>query len=68
MNVCKSATCKTEYLQVQLIEYVVVSEGEDADEVMMETGKYWQAQFITSIHGLNNMNEWYALKRRGYRK
>ena len=33
LNVCKSATCKTEYLQVQLIEHVFVREGEDADKV-----------------------------------
>ena len=32
--VCKSATCKTEYLQVQLIEHVLVREGEDADKVL----------------------------------
>ena len=34
LNVYKSATCKTEYLQVQLIEHVLVSEGEDADKVL----------------------------------
>ena len=68
LNVCKSATCKTEYLQVQLIEHVLVREGEDADKVLWETEKYWQAQLFTLTHGLNNMNEWYALNRRGYRK
>ena len=35
-NVCKSAKCKTEYLQVQLIEHVLVTEGEDADKVLWE--------------------------------
>ena len=34
LNVYKSATCKTEYLQVQLIEHVLVREGEDADKVL----------------------------------
>ena len=68
LNVCKSATCKTEYLQVQLIEHVLVREGEDADKVLWEREKYWQAQLFTLTHGLNNMNEWYALNRRGYRK
>ena len=66
--VCKSATCKTEYLQVQLIEHVLVREGEDADKVLWEREKYWQVQLYTLKHGLNNMNEWYALNRRGYRK
>ena len=34
LNVCKSMTCKTEYLQVQLIEHVFVIESEDVDEVL----------------------------------
>ena len=38
LNVCKSATCKIEYLQVQLIEHVFVREGEDVDKVY-EKGK-----------------------------
>ena len=68
LNVCKSATSKTEYLQVQLIEHVLVREGKDADKVFWEREKYWQAQPFTLTHGLNNMNEWCALNRRGYRK
>ena len=67
-NVCKSATCKTEYLQVKLIEYVFVREGEDVDKVLWEMKKYWQAQLFTLTHGLNNMNEWYALNKGGCRK
>ena len=68
LHVCKSATCKTEYLEEQLIEHVFVREGEDADKVFWERKKYWQAQLFTLTHGLNNMNEWYALNRRSYRK
>ena len=68
LNVCKSATCKTEYLQGQLIERVLVREGEDADKVLWEREKYWQAQLFTLKHGLNNINEWYALNRQGYSK
>ena len=55
-------------MQVQLIEHVFVREGKDADKVLWETGKYWQAQLFTLTHELNNMNEWYALNRRGYGK
>ena len=58
LNLCKSATCKTEYLQVQLIEYVFVREGEDVGKVLWEKEKYCQAQLFTLIHELNNMNEW----------
>ena len=54
--VCKSATFKTEYLQVQVIEHVLVREGEDANKVLWERGKYWQAQLFTLTHALNNMN------------
>ena len=67
-NGCKSATCKTKYLQVQLIEHVCIREGEDAAKVLWERKKYWQVQLFTLTHGLNNMNEQYAFKRRGYRK
>ena len=67
LNVCKSATCKTKYLQVQLIAIVFVREGEDADKVLWEREKYWQARLFTLTHGLN-MNDWYALNRQGYRK
>ena len=58
LNLCKSATCKTEYLQVQLIEYVFVREGEDVGKVLWEKEKYCQAQLFTLTHELNNMNEW----------
>ena len=53
---------------MQLIEHVFVREGEDADKVLWERKKYCQTQLFTLTHGLNNMNEWYALNRRGYRK
>ena len=68
LDVCKSATCKTEYLQVQFIENVLIREGEDTDKVLWEREKYWQAQLFTLTHELNNMSKWCALNRRGYIK
>ena len=68
LNVCKSAICKTEYLQVQLIEQVFARKGEDIDKILWEREKYWQAQLFTLTHGLNSISEWYAINRRGYRK
>ena len=53
---------------MQLIEHVLVREDEDGDKVLWESKRYWQAQCFTLTHELNNMNEWYALNRRGYRK
>ena len=52
---------------MQLIEHILVRDGEDADKVLCERKKYWQVQLFTLTHGLYNMNEWYALNRRGYR-
>ena len=51
-----------------LIEHVFVREGENAEKVLWEREKYWQGQLFTLTHGLNIMNEWYALNRRGFRK
>ena len=51
---------------MHLIEHVFVREVEDVDKVLWDREKYWQVQLLTQ--GLNNMNEWYALNRRGYRK
>ena len=53
---------------MELIEHVLLREGEDADKVLWEAEKYWQAQLFTLTHGLNHMNEWHALNRRGCRK
>ena len=58
LNVYKSATFQTEYLQVQLIEHIFVKEGEDADKL------YGKEKNILT-HGLNNMNEWYVLIKPG---
>ena len=58
-SVCKSAICKTEYLQVQLNEQDFAREGEDIVKILWESGKYWQAQLFTLTHGLNSINEWY---------
>ena len=39
LNVCKSAKCKIKYLQVRLIENVLVKEGEDAGKVFVGEGE-----------------------------
>ena len=55
-------------MQAQFIKHVFVREGGDADKVLWEREKYWQAQLFNLTHGLNNMNEWYELNRQVYRK
>ena len=52
---------------MQLIEHVFVRKGEYV-KVLCEREKYWQAHLFSLTQGLINMNEWYALNRRGYRK
>ena len=39
LKVCESATCKTKYLQVQLIEHTFIREGEDVDKVLWKKKK-----------------------------
>ena len=53
LNVSKCAICKTKYLQVQLIEQVVLKKGEGIDKTLWEGQKYWQAQLFTLTPGLN---------------
>ena len=53
---------------MQVIEHVLLREGEDANKILWERGKYWQPQLFTLTHASNNMNEWYVLNRPGYRK
>ena len=55
-------------MQVQLIEQVFARKGEDIDKILWEREKYWQAQLFNLTHGLNIINEWYAINRKGYRK
>ena len=53
---------------MQLIEHVFIRASHDVDKALWQREKYWQAQFFILINGLNDMNEWYALNRRGYSK
>ena len=48
LNVCKSATCKIEYLQVQLIEHVLVREGKNVDKVLRERENTPEFSFLKS--------------------
>ena len=53
---------------MQLIGHSFVREGEDVYKTFWEMEKYWKAQLSTLTHGLNNVNEWYAINMQGYRK
>ena len=56
LNVCKSVICKTEYLQIQLIEQFV-REDEDIDKILLEREKYRQVQLFALTYGLYSINK-----------
>ena len=38
------------------------------EDLLWEREKYWQTQLFTSSNGMNNINDLYSMKRKGYRK
>ena len=54
LNVCKSAICKMEYLQVQLIEPVFARKGEDIDKILWDRKKILEGPMEEDI--VNRLN------------
>ena len=46
---------------MQLTDHAFEIEDEDVDKVLWEMEKYSQAQLVSLIHGLYDMNEWHPL-------
>ena len=46
---------------MQLTDHAFEKEDEDVDKVLWEMEKYSQAQLVSLIHGLYDMNEWHPL-------
>ena len=59
---------KHAYLKVQIIEHVFNSNQFSIEDLLWEREKYWQAQLFTNLYGMNNINDLYTMKRKGYRK
>ena len=38
------------------------------EDLLWEKEKYWQAQLFTNLCGMNNINDLYCMKKKGYRK
>ena len=68
LNICRSSASKFEYLQVQLIEKVFIQNDGNIDKVLWERQKYWQVQLFMLNQGFKNLNEWYAMNRRDFKK
>ena len=55
-------------LKIQIIEQVFKSNQFSIENLLWEREKYWQAQLFTNLYGMNNINDLYSTKRKGYRK
>ena len=45
------------YLKVQLIEQVFCDASKDIENILWEHEKYWQCQFFTNRHSMNNISD-----------
>ena len=65
---CSPNNNKHAYLKVQIIEQVFNSNQFSIGNLLWEREKYWQAQLLTNLYGMNNINDSYSTKRKDYRK
>ena len=56
------------YLKVQIIEQVFNNNQYSIEDLSREQEKYRQARFFTNLHGMNNINDLYSMKMKGYQK
>ena len=66
-NKCCSPNNKHAYLKIKTTEQVFNNNQFNID-LLREREKYWQAQLFTNLYGMNNINDLYNMKRKGYRK
>ena len=57
---------KHPYLKIQIIEQVFNNTQFRTEDLFWEWEKYWQAQLFTNLYGMNNINDLYSIKRKGY--
>ena len=67
-NKCCSPNNKHDYLKEQIIKQVLNNNKLSTKDLLWEQEKYWQAQLFTSFYVMNNTNDSYIIKRKGYRK
>ena len=65
-NKCCSPNNKHPYLKIQIIEQVFNNTQFRTEDLFWEWEKYWQAQLFTNLYGMNNINDLYSIKRKGY--
>ena len=67
-NKCCSPNNKHADLKVQITEQVLNNNQFSIEDLLWEEEKYWQVQFFTNLYVMNNINDLYSMKRKGYRK
>ena len=67
-NKCCSPNNNHVYLKIQIIEQVFNNSQFCIEDLLWEREKYWQAQLLTNLYGLNNIHDLYNMKKKGYRK
>ena len=55
-------------MKTQIIEQVFNNNQFSIEDLLWEREKYWQVQLFTNLYGMNNINDLYNMKRKGYRK
>ena len=59
---------KHAYLKIQIIEQVFNNNQFNIEDLLWKREKYCQAQVFTNLYGMNNINDLYSMKRKGYLK
>ena len=67
-NKCCSPNNKHAYLKIQIVEQVINNNQFSIEDLLWEREKNWQAQLFANLNGMNNINDLYSIKRKGYRK
>ena len=66
-NKCCSPNNKHVYLRIPITEQVFNNNQFGIEDLLWEREKYWQAQLF-NLYRMNNINDLYTRKRKGYRK
>ena len=67
-NKCYSPNNKHAYLKVHVTEQVFNNDQCIFEDLLREREKYWQVQLFNNLYRMNNINDLYSMKRKGYRK
>ena len=53
-------------LKITTTEQVFNNNQFNIEDLLWEREKYWQARLFTNLYGMNNINDLYNMKRKGY--